>query len=105
MNQDNIQNGEQSPNSASTSEQSSQQTSDQNTANDNQPQKNQGTGLFSTIQSVLGAMFGVQSPSQREKDFEEGSPTQFIVGGLIFVIVFILGIIYIVNTAVESAGS
>lgn len=69
------------------------------------PKKEKGTGFWSTIQSVLGAMFGVQSEEQREKDFEKGSAVQFIVGGIIFVVVFILTILYFVNSALESAGA
>ncbi|AOE49190.1 DUF2970 domain-containing protein [Kangiella sediminilitoris] len=66
---------------------------------------NQGTGFWSTVQSVLGAMFGVQSEEQREKDFDQGNAVQFIVGGIIFVVVFILTILYFVNSALENAGS
>ncbi|AKE51438.1 DUF2970 domain-containing protein [Kangiella geojedonensis] len=68
-------------------------------------EKPQGTGFWSTVQSVLGAMFGVQTEQQREKDFEKGSAVQFIVGGIIFVVVFILTILYFVNSALESAGA
>ena len=68
-------------------------------------EKSQGTGFWSTVQSVLGAMFGVQTEQQREKDFEKGSAVQFIVGGIIFVVVFILTILYFVNSALESAGA
>ncbi|GAA4344119.1 DUF2970 domain-containing protein [Kangiella taiwanensis] len=64
-----------------------------------------GTGFWSTVQSVLGAMFGVQSEEQREKDFEKGSAVQFIVGGLIFVVVFIVTILYFVNSALEGSGA
>ncbi|WP_223668618.1 DUF2970 domain-containing protein [Kangiella shandongensis] len=68
-------------------------------------EKSKGTGFWSTVQSVLGAMFGVQSEEQREKDFEKGSAVQFIVGGIIFVVVFILTILYFVNSALENAGA
>ncbi|GAA0204528.1 hypothetical protein GCM10009123_09890 [Kangiella japonica] len=69
----------------------------------NQPSK-EGTGILSTLQTILGAMFGVQSEQQRQKDFEKGSPVQFIIGGIIFVVVFILTILYFVNSALENAG-
>lgn len=70
-----------------------------------QSPKKEGTGFWSTVQSVLGAMFGVQSEEQREKDFEKGSAVQFIVGGIIFVVVFIVTILYFVNSIVEGSGA
>lgn len=84
-------------------QESNKEDSVQNTSQDSQTSK-EGTGIWSTVQTVLGAMFGVQSEQQRQKDFEKGSPVQFIVGGIIFVVVFILTILYIVNSAVDSAG-
>lgn len=86
--------------------QTSQTQTEQNTSQapeTNQPSK-EGTGLLSTLQTILGAMFGVQSEQQRQKDFEKGSPVQFIVGGIIFVIVFIFTILYFVNSAIENAA-
>lgn len=70
------------------------------------PQQNtgQGTGVFSMIKSIVGGMFGVQSEAQREKDFQQGSATQFIIGGIIFTLIFIFTILYFVNSALESAG-
>lgn len=84
-------------------QESNKEDSVKNTSQDSQTSK-EGTGIWSTVQTVLGAMFGVQSEQQRQKDFEKGSPVQFIVGGIIFVVVFILTILYIVNSAVDSAG-
>lgn len=79
-----------------------------NTSNDNQQDNNQpsreGTGFWSTVKSVVGAMFGVQSEAQRQKDFEKGSALHFIIGGLVFTIVFIFTILYFVNSALENAG-
>ncbi|GAA4357944.1 DUF2970 domain-containing protein [Kangiella marina] len=77
--------------------------SQENSNHTEEPQK--GTGFWSTVQSVLGAMFGVQSEEQRHKDFEKGSAVQFIVGGIIFVILFILTILYFVNSALENSGA
>lgn len=64
----------------------------------------QGTGFFSMIKSIVGGMFGVQSEAQREKDFQQGNATQFIIGGIIFTLIFIFTILYFVNSALESAG-
>ncbi|WP_251359138.1 DUF2970 domain-containing protein [Kangiella sp. TOML190] len=61
-------------------------------------------GFWSTIKSVLGAMIGVQSEAQREKDFEKADPVKLILGGIIFTVLFILTILYFVGNALESAG-
>lgn len=84
------------------SPESKKQTSE---ANPESQSPHSGTGFWSTVQSVLGAMFGVQSEEQREKDFQKGSAVQFIVGGIIFVVVFILTILYFVNSALEGSGA
>lgn len=77
----------------------------QNSTNDTQQEPTQqGTGFWSTVKSIVGAMFGVQSEAQRQKDFQQGSALHFIIGGLVFTIVFIFTILYFVNSALESAG-
>lgn len=75
-----------------------------NTNDNNQQSDHEGTGFWSTVKSVVGAMFGVQSEEQRQKDFEKGNALHFIIGGLVFTIVFIFTILYFVNSALESAG-
>ncbi|NVK22179.1 MAG: DUF2970 domain-containing protein [Kangiellaceae bacterium] len=84
------------------SESNSNPTSTRTDSSD--PQQHQGTGFWSIVKSVVGAMFGVQSEAQREKDFEQGSAMQFIVGGIVFTLVFIFTILYFVNSALESSG-
>ena len=37
--------------------------------------------LWSVVKSILAAGIGVQSNKNREKDFQEGSPLAFIIGG------------------------
>ena len=49
-----------------------------------------GTGFWSIVQSVLAGMIGVQSSKNRERDFTQGKPIHFIVGGVIGVAVFLL---------------
>lgn len=58
--------------------------------------------LFGVIQSVLAAMFGVQSDAKREQDFEKGSAGDYIFVGIIAVAAFVLGIMWIVNTIVND---
>lgn len=61
-------------------------------------------GFFSTLKSVLGAMIGVQSEAQREKDFEKADPVKLILGGIIFTVIFILTILWFVGSALENSG-
>lgn len=56
-----------------------------------------GLSIFQVIYSVLAAMFGVQNQDRHKRDFEKGDPTQFIVVGILFVVVFVFGLIWIVN--------
>ncbi len=59
-------------------------------------------GIFSVLQSVLAAMFGVQSESKRKEDFEKGHPAEYIFVGIVMVIIFILTIVWVVNSAVSD---
>lgn len=62
-----------------------------------------GTGFWSVVQSVAAAMIGVQSRKNRERDFTEGKPIHFIVGGLIgtalFLVVIWLLVQYLLATS------
>lgn len=53
--------------------------------------------VFQVIQSVIAAMFGVQSARNRQRDFTAGEARYYIIGGIIFVILFILILFIIVN--------
>lgn len=53
--------------------------------------------LGSVVKSVLAAGIGVQSNKNRERDFEDGSPLAFIIGGVIFTIVFIATVALVVG--------
>jgi len=54
-------------------------------------------GLVQVALSVLAAMFGVQNHEKHQRDFEQGDPVQFIVIGILFVVLFIFTLIWIVN--------
>lgn len=49
-----------------------------------------GTGFWRIAQSVGAAMIGVQSRKNRERDFTEGKPLHFIIGGLVGTGLFLL---------------
>ena len=52
--------------------------------------KRGGTGFWSVAQSVGAAMIGVQSRRNRERDFTEGKPLHFVIGGLVGTALFLL---------------
>ena len=53
--------------------------------------------LVDVLKSVLASFFGVQSDENRKRDFQHGSPAQFIIIGLILTVLFIVGIIFLVK--------
>lgn len=50
------------------------------------------------IKSVLAAAIGVQSDENRQKDFEQGSLRTYIIAGLIFTVLFVVGLVFLVST-------
>jgi hypothetical protein len=61
-------------------------------------------GIFSVIASVLAAMIGIQSDKNRERDFESGNMGSYIFVGIVMVFIFIMTLISIVDSILESAG-
>ena len=56
------------------------------------------------MSSIFAAAFGVQSKKNRERDFEHGKFHHFIIGGIIFAVLFILMVIGIVKLVMHNAG-
>jgi len=54
--------------------------------------------------SVAAAAFGVQSRENRERDFKKGKFSTFVIGGIIFTVLFVISVFFIVNTVLESAS-
>jgi len=65
-------------------------------SSDEQAAVRKGTGFWAVMQSVGAAMIGVQSRKNRERDFTQGKPIQFIIVGLVGTALFLL----VVNSAV-----
>lgn len=61
--------------------------------------------VWQVIKSILGAAFGVQSEEARARDFAHGSPAVFIIGGIVFTVLFVVILVVIVNLVLRSAGS
>lgn len=72
------------------------------TDHEKSPEQPKRPGILSVLQSVLAAMFGVQSETKRKEDFEKGHPAEYILIGLIMVVIFILTIVWVVNSAIND---
>lgn len=59
--------------------------------NDGEKQRS-GTGFWRIAQSVGAGLIGVQSRKNRERDFTEGKPIHFLVGGVIGTALFLLAV-------------
>ncbi len=66
-------------------------------SNPDHPPPREGTGFIAVAKSVMAAAFGVQNRKNRERDFQQGKPLHFIVGGIIGTLVFILFVILLVR--------
>jgi hypothetical protein len=54
--------------------------------------------------STIAAAFGVQSKRNQERDFQSGNIYVYITAGVIFTILFIVGISLIVTFVLRSSG-
>lgn len=65
--------------------------------------KSKKPGLGALIKSILAAAIGVQSDKNRHRDFEQGSPLAFIIGGFVFTFLFIATIATIVGFVLSNS--
>jgi hypothetical protein len=56
--------------------------------------------IIEIIKSVLSAAIGVQSGANRERDFTQGSFAAYVIAGLIFTVLFVLGLIFLVSSII-----
>ncbi|MFT7185136.1 MAG: hypothetical protein ACI84K_000509 [Pseudohongiellaceae bacterium] len=59
--------------------------------------------LLQTFKSVLSALLGVQSKENLVRDFSRGKASHFIFTGLVFVILFVLTLVLLVNLVLSFA--
>lgn len=62
-------------------------------------------GFLKTLQSVLAAMFGVQSESRRHEDFSSEKPWRFILTGLIVAALFVIFVMLLVRWALSLSAA
>lgn len=60
------------------------------------PEAETSPGFWQVVLSVLAAALGVQTEANRQRDFTQRSPLPYIIGGLIFTVLFVLSIIGVV---------
>ena len=63
-----------------------------------------GTGFLAVLQSTLAAAFGVQTQKNRQRDFNQGRPTHFIIAGLLATAAFILLLTLIVKLVLQQTS-
>jgi hypothetical protein len=70
----------------------------------NQPVKKSPT-LRQIVGSILGAALGVQNSKTQERDFQQTSPKVYIIGGIIFGVVFVMSLVLLVNFVLSKVTS
>lgn len=63
---------------------------------------NKKPNLLSVVKSILAAGIGVQTEKNRQHDFENGNPLAFIMGGIIFTLLFIATVATVVGLVLSS---
>lgn len=53
--------------------------------------------LLQIAKSVIAAATGIQSQKNREQDFQHGSLSSYVIGGVLFTISFIIVILLVVS--------
>jgi hypothetical protein len=74
-----------------------------NTENEQHEEKKLST--LSLIGSLFAGAFGVQTNANRERDFKHGKFHHFIIGGILFAILFVLAVIGIVKLVMSAAAA
>ncbi|MCK5874338.1 MAG: DUF2970 domain-containing protein [Alcanivoracaceae bacterium] len=69
-----------------------------------EPTPDKKPNLLQVIGSVLASLLGVQSGKNRERDFEKGDPKDYIGVYVALVVLFVIGMIVLVNMVIASAG-
>lgn len=54
-------------------------------------------GWLTIAKSVIASLFGVQSHKNYQRDFSQGNLVSYIVMGVVFVTLFVLSLILLVN--------
>ena len=58
---------------------------------------------LSFMGSIIAAWFGVQTKTNRERDFEQGKFHHFAIGGIVFAVLFVFFVVGIVKVVMHFA--
>lgn len=61
--------------------------------------------FWQIVVSVFAAMFGVQTENNRKRDFSNGRPIHYIAIGVIFILLFVLGLLGLVSWVLPNPPS
>ena len=59
---------------------------------------------LSFMGSIVAAWFGVQTKTNRDRDFEQGKFHHFVIGGILFAVLFVLAVVGLVKVVMHFAG-
>lgn len=79
---------------------SSRQTPE-HTEPDPQPESKK-TGLLQLVGSVMSAAIGIQSSKNQQRDFQQGRARNFIIAGVVFVLIFIATVFTVVSLVLKG---
>lgn len=68
-----------------------------------QKQPDQRPHFIQVLQSVLAAIFGVQSGANRERDFQKGKAGDYIGVYVVIVVAIVIGMFVVVNMVLSAA--
>jgi hypothetical protein len=72
---------------------------------DTDPERGQDRlSAWQVVGSTVASAFGVQSSRNRERDFSQGKASHFIIAGVVFTVLFVLGVILVVNLVLSAAA-
>jgi hypothetical protein len=54
--------------------------------------------ITQVIRSVLAAAIGIQSDANRQRDLKEEYLSVYLIGGVIFTVLFVIGLIFLVSS-------
>ncbi len=66
------------------------------------PSNKKAVSFFKALLSVFSAALGVQKRENMERDLNASNPSVYVIGGLIFVTLFIGSILAVVNWVIPS---
>lgn len=61
------------------------------------PKQTSSPSIFQVIKAVSASMLGVQSQKNYQADFKTNSVVPFLIVGVVFVVLFILGLVLLVD--------